>query len=103
VAARIGMTDTAYPLRGTGLSVLLSSEWTRPEDRARAERWVAEYGDALRPWARRAYVNYIPPSPPQRIREIYGVNYPRLARIKARYDPANLFRSNQNIVPEARS
>ena len=103
VAARIGMTDTAYPLRGTGLSVLLSSEWNRPEDRARAERWVAQYGDALRPWARRAYVNYIPPSPPERIREIYGVNYPRLAKIKARYDPANLFRSNQNILPEVRT
>jgi len=103
VAARIGMTDTAYPLRGTGLSVLLSSEWSRPEDRARSERWVAEYGAALRPWARRAYVNYIPPSPQERIREIYGMNYPRLAKIKARYDPANLFRSNQNILPEAGS
>ena len=102
VAARIGMTDTAYPLRGAGLSTLLSSEWTRPEHRARAEQWVAEYGAALRPWARRAYVNYIPPSAPKRIREIYGVNYPRLARIKARYDPANLFRSNQNILPELR-
>jgi len=102
VAARIGMTETAYPLRGTGLSVLLSSEWTRPEDRARAERWVAEYGAALRPWAHRAYVNYIPPSTPERIREIYGVNYPRLARIKALYDPANLFRANQNVLPEAR-
>ena len=103
VAARIGMTDTAYPLRGTGLSVLLSSEWGRPEDRARSERWVAEYGAALRPWARRAYVNYIPPSPPERIREIYGVNYPRLAKIKARYDSGNMFRSNQNILPEAGS
>ena len=101
VAARIGMTDTAYPLRGTGLSVLLSSEWSRPEDRARSERWVAEYGAALRPWARRAYVNYLPPSPPERIRQIYGVNYPRLAKIKARYDSENLFRSNQNILPEA--
>jgi len=103
VAARVGMTDTAYPLRGTGLSALLSSEWTRPEDRVRSERWVAEYGAALRPWARRAYVNYIPPSSPERIREIYGVNYPRLARIKARYDPANLFRSNQNIRPRSTS
>ncbi len=99
VAARVGMTDTAYPLRGRGLSLLLSSEWRRPEDRARSEHWVAEYGAALRPWARRAYVNYLAPSSPERIREIYGVNYPRLARIKARYDPANLFRSNQNIPP----
>ena len=103
VVARVGMTETAYPLRGTGLSLLLSSEWHRPEDRARSQQWVAEYGAALRPWARRAYVNYLGPSSPERIREIYGVNYPRLARIKARYDPDNLFRSNQNILPASAS
>ena len=72
VAARVGMTDTAYPLRGTGQSCLLSAEWKRPEDRTRAERWVAEHGTELRPWARRAYVNYLAPSSPERIREIYG-------------------------------
>lgn len=99
VAARIPMTATAYPLRGTGLSTLIDAEWHKPEERARAERWVAETSAALRPWARRAYVNYLPPSTPARIREIYGVNYPRLARIKAQYDPANLFRENQNIPP----
>ncbi len=101
--ARIPMTATAYPLRGTGLSTLIDAEWHTPEARARAVRWVAETSAALRPWARRAYVNYLPPSAPERIREIYGVNYPRLARIKARYDPENLFRENQNILPEARS
>ena len=53
----------------------------------------------MHPWARRAYVNYIAPSLPARIREIYGVNYPRLAQIKAQFDPANLFWSNQNILP----
>jgi len=103
VASRIAMTDTAYPLRGAGLSSLLSAEWHRPEERARAEQWVAEYGAALRPWARRAYVNYLAPSTPDRIREVYGVNYPRLARIKAQYDPANLFRSNQNVLPAGRT
>lgn len=99
VVARIPMTATAYPLRGTGLSSVIAAEWHKPEERARAERWVAETGAALRPWARRAYVNYLPPSGPERIREVYGVNYPRLARIKAQYDPANLFRENQNIRP----
>ena len=99
VAARVPMTATAYPLRGTGLSSLIAASWDKPETRARAERWVTETGAALRPWARRAYVNYLPPSMPERIREIYGVNYQRLAWIKAQYDPANLFRENQNIRP----
>ena len=103
VVARIPMTATAYPLRGTGLSSLVAAEWQKPEERGRAERWVAETGAALRPYAHRAYVNYLPPSTPERIREIYGVNYPRLARIKAQYDPANLFRENQNIRPDAQS
>ena len=99
VAARVPMTATAYPLRGTGLSSLIAAEWAKPEARARAVKWVAETGAALRPWARRAYVNYLAPSTSDRIREIYGLNYPRLAGIKARYDPMNLFRSNQNILP----
>ena len=100
VVARIPMAATAYPLRGTGLSTLIAAEWDKPDARARAEQWVAETGAALRPWAGRAYVNYLPPSRPERIREIYGVNYSRLAQIKAQYDPANLFRVNQNIPPE---
>jgi FAD/FMN-containing dehydrogenase len=103
VAARIPMTATAYPLRGTGLSSLIAATWDRPEARARAEQWVAETGAALRPWARRAYVNYLPPSAPSRLREIYGVNYARLAQIKAQYDPANMFRVNQNILPAVAS
>lgn len=103
VASRVGLTDTAYPLRGVGLSSLLSAEWRHPEERARAEQWVSEYGAAIRPWARRAYVNYLAPSSPERIRDVYGENYARLARIKAQYDPANLFRSNQNVLPAGRS
>jgi FAD/FMN-containing dehydrogenase len=36
---------------------------------------------------------------PERVREAYGANYDRLARIKQKYDPGNLFRANQNIKP----
>lgn len=42
---------------------------------------------------------YLAPSSPERIREVYGVNYSRLARIKAQYDPEYLFRSNHNVLP----
>lgn len=49
-----------------------------------------------------AYVNYMASNSPERVREVYADNYPRLARIKAKYDPANLFRVNQNIVPGGR-
>jgi len=37
------------------------------------------------------------------VREAYGPNYERLARIKAKYDPANFFRCNQNILPAAQN
>jgi hypothetical protein len=45
------------------------------------------------------YVNFMPDDENDRIEKAYGVNYRRLAEIKGRYDPDNLFRMNQNIRP----
>jgi len=46
------------------------------------------------------YVNFMPEDEAQRVqRGAYGPNYDRLARLKARYDPENLFRMNHNIAP----
>jgi FAD/FMN-containing dehydrogenase len=56
----------------------------------------------MAPFTERAvYVNNLSAEGEDRVREAYGANYPRLAAIKARYDPTNLFRTNQNVRPRA--
>ena len=46
-----------------------------------------------------AYINFMMEEGEDRIKETYGGNYRRLAQVKRKYDPANLFRVNQNIKP----
>jgi len=65
-------------------------------------RWVAETAAALRQSDTGAYVNFVGNEGEERIRAAYpGHTYDRLAEIKRRYDPDNLFRLNQNIAPAA--
>ena len=47
------------------------------------------------------YVNFMPEDETDRVRGAYGGNYTRLATLKAKYDPDNLFRLNQNVQPKA--
>jgi Berberine and berberine like len=64
--------------------------------------WVRDFWSAMRPFSSRGtYVNFLTEdAEEERVRAAYGSEiYTRLARIKARYDPDNLFRSNQNIRP----
>jgi FAD/FMN-containing dehydrogenase len=64
--------------------------------------WVKEYWEALRPFARDAgsYVNFIVEADQKRVVAAYGAEkYQRLAKIKGRYDPQNVFRHNANIKP----
>ena len=44
------------------------------------------------------YVNFMPADETARVQGAFGANYARLAEIKRRYDPQNLFRLNQNIA-----
>jgi hypothetical protein len=63
--------------------------------------WCREYFAAMQPYATGGvYVNFVHNDEGEaRVRAAYGDRYDRLARIKSRYDPDNVFRSNQNIKP----
>jgi len=71
-----------------------------PANRERISDWAKAYWTALHPHsAGGAYINFMMDEGTDRVRATYGKSYERLAKIKKRYDPANLFRVNQNIVP----
>ena len=63
--------------------------------------WTRSYSDAMKPYSMGGgYVNFHMDEP-DRVRGMYGANYDRLARVKAQYDPNNIFSVNQNIKPAA--
>jgi FAD/FMN-containing dehydrogenase len=62
--------------------------------------WAQNYYDALHPYgAGGAYVNFMMEEGDDRVKATYRGNYERLAKVKAKYDPENFFRVNQNIKP----
>jgi FAD/FMN-containing dehydrogenase len=100
--ARVAPEATAFPARGHAFDLVLMSVWDAAAEDARQVAWTREFHAAMRPWAAgAAYVNALSEDDGARVREAYGVNFERLARVKAAYDPTNRFRRNQNIPPAA--
>ncbi len=100
---RVAAGATAYPHRDLQYVVNIHTRWANAADDAACIAWARGLFDALTPHATGGvYVNFMPEEEAQRVRHgAYGVNYDRLARLKAKYDPQNLFRMNQNILPGA--
>jgi FAD/FMN-containing dehydrogenase len=70
------------------------------QDRAAREEWVTEFAATLRQGDDGAYVGFLGEEGEEQVREAYpDSTWERLAEIKARYDPTNLFRLNQNVPP----
>ncbi|MBG0566084.1 FAD-binding oxidoreductase [Actinoplanes aureus] len=98
--ARVGPTETAVGHRSAGFSVSVDAVWQRPADTPAHRQWVDRLWDALRPCTDGVYVNELGDEGPDRVRAAYHpVAWSRLRAIKARYDPGNVFRLNQNIPP----
>ncbi len=100
--ARIPVEATAFAHRGSRIMVSIASFFEGEDDRPVREAWVSELSAALDQGDDGAYVNFMADEGEARIRAAYpGTTWDRLAAVKARYDPANLFRLNQNVPPAA--
>jgi FAD/FMN-containing dehydrogenase len=98
--ARVPADATAFAHRDSRLMVNLAAFYDGPDDRVVRQAWVDEFAAALHQGDSRAYVNFLGDEGPDRVREAYpSSTWDRLAEVKRRYDPTNLFRLNQNIPP----
>jgi FAD/FMN-containing dehydrogenase len=101
VMGRVPESETAFGHRNWPYNFLVTSAWSDPADTDRNIAWTREFFDAMRPHlAKASYVNYIGDEGDEGLRSSYGEEkFARLAAIKSKYDPTNLFRMNQNIAP----
>ncbi len=90
---------TAYPHRDVAFVASPGARWTDPAQDDVCLAWIEDCRRVLAAHGTGgAYVNFIA-EPAGRERDAYGANYARLAELKKKYDPGNLFRSNQNVRP----
>lgn len=100
--ARVPADATAFAHRSKAMLVNVAAFYDGDADRELRSAWVKEFAHAIQPRDDGAYVGFLSDDGPARIRSAYpGTTWDRLARIKAMYDPTNLFRLNQNIAPTA--
>jgi FAD/FMN-containing dehydrogenase len=98
--SRVPLEATAYAHRDAQFVMNVHGRWSDPARDAACIGWARELFQAAAPFATGGvYVNFLTQDEQDRVRAAYGSNYDRLARLKNKYDPTNLFRLNQNIKP----
>jgi hypothetical protein len=99
-AHRVGRNETAFSYRDANFALVIVGIDPDPRNGDLITTWCRNYFDALHPHsAGGAYVNFLMEEGQERVKAAFRDNYPRLASIKKKYDPANFFRVNQNIRP----
>jgi FAD/FMN-containing dehydrogenase len=100
--SRVAVDATAYPHRNANFVMNVHTRWREPADERRSIEWARQLFAETAPHATGGvYVNFMPEDEIDRVSSAYGANYARLAALKAKYDPGNLFRLNQNVQPSA--
>ncbi|HUO34088.1 MAG TPA: FAD-binding oxidoreductase [Candidatus Acidoferrum sp.] len=99
-ASRVKKNATAWWHRDANWAEVIVGVDPDPAKKDEITKWAREYWNALHPYCHGGgYVNFMMEEGDDRIQATYGKNYQRLAKIKKKYDPTNLFRVNQNIKP----
>ena len=99
---RVGRNETPFSYRDSNWASVIVGVDPDPANREPITQWCKDYWDALHPYsAGGAYVNFMMDEGQERVQATYQDNYPKLAAIKQKYDPDNLFRVNQNIKSTA--
>jgi FAD/FMN-containing dehydrogenase len=97
---RPSVESAAYPSRDARFVMNVHGRWEEPADDEGNIRWARDFFKVSTPFASSGvYVNFLTADEGGRVRAAYGPNYQRLAQVKRKYDPDNLFHINQNIKP----
>ncbi|MGI8828115.1 MAG: BBE domain-containing protein [Chloroflexota bacterium] len=98
--ARVPDATSSFTHRDKPFMFSAINVWMDPRESERQRAWTERFWQDMRPHAAGVYVNFLGDEGEDRILEAYGpATYERLATLKARYDPTNFFRLNQNIKP----
>jgi FAD/FMN-containing dehydrogenase len=98
--ARVPAGATAFAHRDKRVLMALINMWQDPSEWTPNHDWIERYYAAMWPHGDGVYVNFLGDEGAGRVRDAYpDATYRRLASIKARYDPDNVFHLNQNIQP----
>jgi hypothetical protein len=90
----------SYPHRVSQFDLVIAANWIEKDDDEKNISWARNFWQAVQPYSsHRVYVNALGVEGEDRVKEAYGKNYERLAALKRKYDPNNLFCLNQNIKP----
>jgi FAD/FMN-containing dehydrogenase len=101
--ARVPSEATAFAHRRRQLMVNVAAMYASPEEDPVHRVWAEDAAAALRQGEDGAYVNFLADEGVERVRAAYpGATWDRLAEVKGRYDPENVFRVNQNVPPAER-
>ncbi|KJS17591.1 MAG: FAD-dependent oxidase [Peptococcaceae bacterium BRH_c4b] len=101
--ARVPSEATAYFYRQALSNMSIFATWSTPDGAAPGIRWVEDFRRAMRPFTQGVYVNTPDLSIKNWPKAYYGSNFDRLTRVKAKYDPENVFKFPQSIPPACKN